>query len=158
MSGPPDSGPLGQVALAAHPGYRFAFHGSGTSFFLIFLKNVLLTLLTLGIYLAWAKTERRRYIWHNIEFHGQHLGYTGKGLELFKGYLVVVAGYLLFIGLPALAARFAPGLAGTVEAALGIGLFLAIPALIYRSRAFLYSRTTWRSIRFGLVPGAGARQ
>lgn len=49
--------------------YALRFHGSGTSFFLIFLKNVLFTLLTFGFYLAWAKTERRKYVWQNFEFH-----------------------------------------------------------------------------------------
>ena len=78
--------------------YSFAFTGTGGSFFLIFLKNVLFTLLTLGVYLAWGKTERRQYVWNNLSFHDQPLRYTGTGLELFKGYLVVLVGYVVFLG------------------------------------------------------------
>ena len=37
-----------------------------------------------------------------------------------------------------------------IEAALFLALFAVSPYVIYRSRNFLYSRTTWRSIRFGL--------
>ena len=61
--------------------YRFEFEGTGGSFFLIFLKNILLTLLTLGVYLAWGKTERRKYVWNNMTFHQQHFRYTGTGME-----------------------------------------------------------------------------
>lgn len=134
--------------------YRFRFHGEGLSFFLIFLKNILLTLLTLGVYLAWAKTQRRGYVWQNLEFHGQRLGYTGTGWELFKGYLRLLLGYALFLGLPFVAGRILPWLQTALQTGLGFGLAVLIPFLIYWSRAFLYSRTTWRGIRFGLSPGA----
>jgi uncharacterized membrane protein YjgN (DUF898 family) len=138
-----------------HERYALRFHGSGTSFFLIFLKNVLLTLLTAGVYLAWAKTERRRYVWQNLEFHGQHLRYSGTGLELFKGYCVVLLGYLGFFALPYLAGRVSAQLKTALEMTLLIGIVLAMPSLIYRSRAYLYSRTSWRGIRFGLLRASG---
>jgi uncharacterized membrane protein YjgN (DUF898 family) len=136
--------------------YALLFHGSGTSFFLIFLKNVLLTLLTLGFYLAWAKTERRRYVWQNFEFHGQHFRYTGTGKELFKGYLVVALAYLIFIGSSQLAGLISAHLKTAVEIALAIAIFVAIPSIIYRAHGYLYSRTNWRGIRFGLEPQNGA--
>ena len=39
--------------------------------------------------------ERRRYLWSNVEFHGQRLEFTGTGWELFKGYLKVLGVYLV---------------------------------------------------------------
>ena len=61
-------------SLPAEPqSFRFGFHGEGGAFFLVLLKNVLLTLVTFGIYAAWAKTNRRKYIWSNVEIHGQRL-------------------------------------------------------------------------------------
>jgi uncharacterized membrane protein YjgN (DUF898 family) len=50
-------------------------------------------------YMPWAKTERRKYLWQNIEIGGHRLRYHGTGI----GYLKVVLGYLLFVGLPVLA-------------------------------------------------------
>src|SRR6266513_1520907 len=81
--------------------YRFRYHGDGTAFFILILKNALLTLVTLGIYAAWAKAERRKYIWSNVEFHGQRLEFTGTGWELFKGYLKLIGAYLVLFGIPA---------------------------------------------------------
>ncbi len=135
--------------------YRFGFHGTGGSFFLIFLKNILLTIVTLGIYLAWAKTERRQYVWNNFSFHDQHFRYTGTGLELFKGYLVVGAAYMTFLGIPALIEQVSPTGANVARVAMVIGVLCAFPFLIFRSRAFLYNRTVWRGIRFGLAPNSG---
>jgi uncharacterized membrane protein YjgN (DUF898 family) len=149
--------PGGTAAPAETPTqkYTLQFHGSGTSFFLIFLKNVLFTLLTLGFYLAWAKTERRKYVWQNLEFHGQHFRYTGTGIELFKGYLVVALAYLVFFGSSYLAGLVSAQLKTAVEIGAVIAIFLVIPSIIYRAHGFLYSRTNWRGIRFGLEPQNG---
>ena len=158
-TGLPDgaASPDGAAAPAETPAQKYAlrFHGSGTSFFLIFLKNVLLTLLTFGFYLAWAKTERRKYVWQNFEFHGQHFRYTGTGKELFKGYLVVALAYLIFFGSSYLAGLVSAHLKSAVEIALVIAIFLVIPSVIYRAHGYLYSRTNWRGIRFGLEPQNG---
>lgn len=132
--------------------HQLEFHGTGGAFFLIFLKNVFLTMITLGIYLAWAKTERRQYIWGNTSFHGQNFRYTGTGKELFKGYVIVAGAYAVFVGLPALVNMASETAAAILRGAIAIGFVLIAPILIFRSRAFLYSRTAWRSIRFGLAP------
>ena len=75
MMNPPDApgspdpagSPVGSQAAATEAtenrDYRLDFEGSGGEYFFIFLKHVFLTLITLGIYFAWAKTERRTYIW-----------------------------------------------------------------------------------------------
>lgn len=131
--------------------YRLSFTGTGGSFFLIFLKNVFLSLLTLGIYFAWGKTERRKYVWNNLSFHDQPLRYTGTGMELFKGYLVVIAGYFVFLGVPGLIGQFSTVSGAVVQGVMAVLFFIAAPYLIYRSRGFLYNRTVWRGIRFGLL-------
>jgi len=41
---------------------RPSFHGSGTALLGIHVVNVLLILLTLGVYYFWAKTRVRRYL------------------------------------------------------------------------------------------------
>ena len=131
--------------------YNFRFEGSGAAYFLIFLKHVFLTLITLGVYFPWAKSQRRAFIWRSLSFHGHSFRYTGTGLELFKGYVLLVAAYATFILLPPLIGSFHERLGSLVRIAFVLGLFAAIPFVIYRSRAFLYNRTTWRGIRFGLL-------
>jgi uncharacterized membrane protein YjgN (DUF898 family) len=158
MQNAPGRRPWGEPPPAAAPAsqtYRLAYHGDGTAFFLLILKNVFLTLITLGIYTPWAKTERRKYIWSHVELDGRRFVYTGTGGELFRGYLKVVLAYAVFLGVPA-----AVGLASregqlVVQFLLTIGFLILLPFAIYWSRAYLYSRTSFRGIRFGLAPGAG---
>lgn len=150
LSGVPDARP----SPPAGPRHPLSFHGTGSSLFLLILKNVLLTLLTLGIYTPWAVTARRKYVWQNAEFHGQRFVYHGTGRELFFGYLKVLAGYGLFLGLPALIRKVSPSLALVVQVAFALGLLALIPFAVYWSRAYLLSRSTWRGIHFSMQPGA----
>jgi uncharacterized membrane protein YjgN (DUF898 family) len=135
--------------------YRFRFHGQGGELFVLLLKNILLTMVTFGIYSAWAKTERRRYTWSHTEVHGNRLVYTGTGNELFNAYvkvsLVYIGLFLISVVIGLLAGKKAQV---TVQGLMGFGFFGLVPFAIYWSRAYLLSRTQWRGIRFGLVKGA----
>src|SRR5688572_4329104 len=75
--------------------HNVRYAGTGSGLFLIFFKNLLLTIVTFGIYLPWARTERRKYLWQNLEFGGQRFRWHGTGRELFFGYLKVLGGYLV---------------------------------------------------------------
>jgi uncharacterized membrane protein YjgN (DUF898 family) len=141
-------------STAAPGSYRFRFHGSGSAFFVLVLKNLLLTLVTCGLYAPWAKTERRKFMWQNTEFHGQRLVWRGTGQELFIGYLKVALGYALFVGLPALVHRFWPVAGLVVQGVALVALISVIPFAVYWSRAYLLSRTSWRGVSFALEPGA----
>ena len=134
--------------------HRFRFHGTGNSLFLLILKNLLLTMLTCGIYAAWAKTQQRKFMWQNTEFHGQRFLYRGTGEELFVGYIKVAACYAVFILVPTLIRQFSPEAAIAVQVVFGLGLLFLIPFAIYWSRAYLLSRTSWRGVSFALQPGA----
>lgn len=132
----------------------FGFTGRRGSFFKLLLINLFLTIITLGIYRFWAKTNVRRFIWSNIRFMGDPLEYTGKGSELLLGFLIVLA-VLFPLGLIYEAIQ---SLAPPEETALHIGLeilyYITIFALIqigfYRAWRYRMSRTAWRGIRLGL--------
>ena len=64
----------GTVARASR---RTSYHGTGQALFALVFKNLLLTILSVGCYLPWARTERRKYLWQNVEFDGHRLRYTG---------------------------------------------------------------------------------
>ena len=48
------------------PSHSFVFHGTGERYFLICVVNVLLTIITLGIYLPWALMKCKRYLYANM--------------------------------------------------------------------------------------------
>jgi len=51
--------------------------------FVLFIINILLGVITLGIYRFWGKTRIRKYIWSRSSFRGEHFEYSGTGGELF---------------------------------------------------------------------------
>ena len=142
------------TSAAAMPNRAVRFTGSWREYLPIAATNVLLTIVTLGIYRFWATARERRYLWSRTEVIGDRLEWSGTGKEMFIGFLIVIAvliPFFLFIQFlfPALVAR------GKMEAAAGIFTLFYI-ALIYlagfaRFRALRYrlSRTWWRGIRGG---------
>jgi uncharacterized membrane protein YjgN (DUF898 family) len=147
--------PHAEPAAAAPPGtdsvHRLRFLGEGGELFGIFVVNVLLTLLTLGIYSFWAKVRTRRYLWGQTEFAGDRFGFHGTGRELFIGWLKAVA---LFGGLVLITETILPllwdsPLAGPLgELLLAIGFVALLPLAIIGSMRYRLSRTSWRGIRF----------
>ena len=159
LSGPPPIEMPSVVAMngaAAPTTLSLSYRGEGSDLFLIVLKNLFLTLVTLGIYTPWARTTRRAYLWKQVQIGEDRLDYTGTGKELFYGYLKVAACYLLFFALPWGVMRISPAL-GQILRVLGL-LVVAVllPYAVYWSRRYLLGRTRWRGIRFGLAGEARA--
>ncbi len=118
----------------------------------IVIKNLLLTIITLGIYRFWARTRLRRYFWSNIVVAGEPIEYTGTGSELFVGFLIALA-ILLPLGVTYAAVERA--LLGNVAATVALKLLYVaalatlVQAAKFRARRYRLSRTAWRGIRAG---------
>ncbi|TRW14306.1 YjgN family protein [Glacieibacterium frigidum] len=122
------------------------------------IVNLLLTIVTLGIYRFWAKTRVRRFLWERTSFMGEPLEYRGRGIEKFIGALIVFAvlivplvGFSLFAG-----AAIARGDIGTVillYTVLYFGLLYLLGVGLYRAQRYMFSRTAWRGIRGGMAHG-----
>ncbi|MFO7569361.1 MAG: YjgN family protein [Smithellaceae bacterium] len=131
--------------------YLFSFEGQGGTLFGIQIVNLLLIIVTLGIYYFWAKTRVRQYIWSQIAFHGDRLAYHGTGKEIFLGFLKA----LLIFGVPIgilqnlpqlLALPVIVHIIGFMAGLILIGLF--IPVATVGTRRYRLSRTSLRGIRF----------
>jgi uncharacterized membrane protein YjgN (DUF898 family) len=130
---------------------RLRFHGTGDSLFGMWVVNVFLTLITLGICAAWARVRMRRYLFSQTSFDGDRFAYHGTAEELVRGYLK--AG--LVFGVPFYGLTKGPELIGAGPfLALGAellawGLLVAfIPVAVVGARRYRLSRTSWRGIRF----------
>lgn len=132
--------------------YGMRFHGTGVDLALIVLKNILLSIVTIGIYSFWGKTNLRRFIWNNAEFAGHRLIYHGTGKELMRGYAKVIGIFIAINIINAVASALFGEAGRVVSGLVAICLLCLIPYAIYQSHRYLYSRTTWRGIRFGMKP------
>lgn len=134
---------------AAGPAVRPAFHGTAGSMFPVVFKGLFLTVLTLGIYRFWYITNVRRFLWNETEVESDYVEYTGRGVELFVGFLIAVA-----VLIPVYGALFLIGLVtGPIGAAVlqfgsTFGLLFLAQYALYRARRYRLTRTVWRGIRF----------
>lgn len=71
--------------------YQFKFHGKAEEYFGIWIVNILLTLITLGLYAPWAKVRRLRYFYQNTEFLTRRFDFTGLPEKIFIGRLIAIA-------------------------------------------------------------------
>lgn len=120
------------------------FTGTGKELFKIYIRNFLLTLITLGVYSFWGKVRIRSYLWEHTRILGEPLEYTGTGWELFRSFLIVMP----VISIAATSFYFAGeeylALAYLVVLILGTFLF---HVAVYQALRYRFSRTRWRGIR-----------
>ena len=123
----------------------FEFRGNGLEFFRIWIVNLLLTILTLGIYYAWAKTRTNRYFYSNLYLDGVSFRYLASPMTILKGQVIV---FIIFV-LYALAERT------NFEWPAFFLLMGAIPFLVVRATAFGHQVSAYRNIQFRFQGGYG---
>ncbi len=125
----------------------FIFHGNAREYFRIWIVNTLLTLLTLGIYAAWAKVRKRRYFRGNIELMGYRFDYLAEPRRILIGNILVAVMFLAYM------------VVGEVYPAIRVGaLFVGLALLPWvgvRSLSFNAHNTAYRGMRFYSRQGYG---
>lgn len=136
------------------PESAFSFDGTWREFAPIAFTNLLLTIVTLGIYRFWAKTRERRYLWSRTSFIGDPLEWMGTGKEMFIGFLIVMAVivptfFMFSFGFEALLLRGHYVIAPLLIFAFYFGIFYLVGVALFRALRYRLSRTYWRGIRGG---------
>ncbi|KHT17571.1 DUF898 domain-containing protein [Pectobacterium brasiliense] len=120
--------------------HRVQFHGKAGEYFAIWLVNGLLTIITLGIYSAWATVRRRRYFYGNTEINGDRFDYHAQPIQILKGRLLVIAGIVLFY----IVLAMSPTL-GTI---LALAFAALIPIIVIRNWRYDAIMSSYRGVRF----------
>lgn len=130
-------------------GVRPSFSGSAGEMFPIVFKGLALTVLTLGIYRFWYLTNVRRFLWNRVEIGGDYLEYSGRGVELFIGFLIALAvviplyGVIFLLGM-----MLGPAGAIVLQNVATIGVIFLAQFALFRARRYRLTRTIWRGVRF----------
>ncbi len=127
------------------------FEGSGGEYFSIWIINILLSMLTLGIYLPWAKVRNRRYFYANTTLMGRNFEYHATGKQLLLGYLIAMVLFVAYV-------VFSKTMPIAYFIILGIFIF-GYPWVINRSAKFSRKMTSFSNVRFdfdGSLGGAYA--
>ena len=122
------------------------FTGRAGEYFGIWIVNLVLSVLTLGIYSAWAKVRTERYFYGNTRLGGSGFEYLASPIAILKGRLVAYA-VAIVLGLTA---HF--GLL-VVYLPLLLLVLLLLPWLLQRTLRFRARYSAWRGLRFRFVNG-----
>jgi uncharacterized membrane protein YjgN (DUF898 family) len=120
---------------------RVDFCGSANEFFRIWIVNLCLTLLTLGVFSAWAKVRKNRYLYSHTYLDGTPFQYLGQPIPILRGRLCAAA---LFVAWWLSSNVFLKTKPVAVAAAA-----LLLPWVVARSAAFRARYSSFRNITFG---------
>ncbi|WP_426397320.1 YjgN family protein [Ralstonia sp. R-29] len=130
-------------APAAPQALRLRFTGSGSEYFRIWIVNLLLTIVTVGIYGAWAKVRTLQYFYRNTQLAGSSFDYHGSPYAILKGRAIIFV----------LAVAF--NLLGHSSPLLGFALLalmaIAFPWLLVRSLRFRMANSSYRGLCFAFT-------
>jgi uncharacterized membrane protein YjgN (DUF898 family) len=147
----------------------FVFKKNNSDLFVLYLKTILLSVITLGIYSFWGRVAITKYLYSHISIGGRPFDYHATGKEMFLGFLKglgLVAGifavYMILSWSGTLILRLIK-LSGVFgSATVIVSVIAALPVVIYWSALIIYglpfvllgkwrfmlSRSSWCSVRF----------
>ncbi|MFP6893477.1 MAG: DUF898 family protein [Opitutales bacterium] len=127
--------------------HQLAFTGSGSEFFGIWIVNVLLSIVTLGIYSAWAKVRTMNYFYGSTSLGGSSFAYVANPVAILKGRIIAFVFFLLYM----LLSQVVP----VLVIPLILLIFFLSPLIIVRSLRFRMQNTEYRGLRFGFAGTTG---
>ncbi len=120
------------------------------------LYTFLLNIVTLTIFRFWGRTHFRRRLWADTRIGGEPLEYTGRGVELFFGFIIAIFTLMLptIIALFGTQLLLGPQAMIAVIVPLYLFLFVIMGVAIFLARRYHLSRTNYRGIRFAQTGSA----
>jgi uncharacterized membrane protein YjgN (DUF898 family) len=127
--------------------YQLQFVGKGFELFKIQIVNLILSLLTLGLYFPWARAKTLQYVYSQTLFEEQPFVFTGIGKQMFKGFIKAMLFFVIAFAAVIVLKYFE-------YEALGLLIFYAIilaiiPLALHGTYRYRMAKTLWSGIRFG---------
>ncbi len=127
--------------------HRFEFEGRPGEYFRIWIVNLALSIVTLGIYSAWAKVRSEKYFYGNTRLAGVPFEYLARPWPILKGRIIAFTLFVAYV----LASQYS-----LLWQFVLIGVILvATPWLIVRGLAFRARYSSWRGLSFRFIPDYG---
>lgn len=132
---------MSQINTPSQPINRiFEFNGKGGEYFSIWIVNVVLTILTLGFYSAWATVRTKQYFYGNTKLDGVSFQYLAEPKQILKGRILAS---LIFVSYYA-AALFYP----TAAVMILLALLALGPVFLIWSMSFQLRNSAYRHVSF----------
>ena len=118
----------------------FHFNGSGAEYFGIWIVNLLLTIVTVGIYSAWAKVRRLQYFYRHTELGGSTFDFHGSPIKILVGRAIALIMLIAY--------NYSVRIRSPWTLVIIGGIAFAMPWLLRNSLRFRLYNTSWRGVRF----------
>ncbi len=116
------------------------FTGTGSEYFKIWIVNLCLTILSFGVYSAWAKVRRLQYFDRNTLLDGVPFDFHGNPITILRGRIVAVIVLFFY--------HYVFGLSVAFALSIALILFVLIPFMMRSSQRFRLRHTSYRGLRF----------
>lgn len=136
----PDSPQITAQAPSADRELKLEFVGDARDYFRIWVVNLCLTLLTFGVFSAWAKVRKQRYFYSCTVLDGTPFQYLGQPIPIFKGRVIAACLFVVYYATQYVALTVLPYV---IAGAVVLG-----PWVISRSAAFKSRYTAYRNMTF----------
>ena len=123
------------------------FTGKTKDYFQLWIVNLFLSLVTLGVYSAWATVRNNKYLYGHTQVDGHSLHYHATPKQILKGRIIAVLLFGSFLLASYLSIPAAIGLAVVV--------MLLTPWILVQSLRFNHRMISYRNVRFDFVGGVG---
>ena len=133
-------------ALADRQTHTFRFTGSGKEYFRIWIVNLFLSVVTLGVYSAWAKVRRLQYFDRNTLLAGATFDFDGDPRAILRGRVLAVALLAAY--------HYAFGFSLAAGIAVVAVLFISLPFMMRGALRFRLRNTRYRGLRFDFAGSA----
>lgn len=128
--------------------HQFKFTGKFGELFWLVIKNTLLTMCTLGLYIPYARTNMRKYIWKSTKLEGHPFVFHADPKNLLKGYLLLAGIAVVSFVTVVMGSAMFPLFAPVFTLIPGILIFAFALRVRYTGYCYLVNNTSYRSIRF----------
>jgi uncharacterized membrane protein YjgN (DUF898 family) len=118
------------------------FRGSSKEYFKIWIVNIFLSIITLGIYSAWAKVRTNRYFYANTYLKESSFEYIANPKSILKGRVILFCLYAVFIFSSQI------WLNPIITIAVTLSLIFISPWIVNRAIKFQLKNTKYRNINF----------
>jgi uncharacterized membrane protein YjgN (DUF898 family) len=127
--------------------YPFVFTGTGGEYFRIWIVNIALTIITLGIYSAWAKVRTNRWFYGHTLLDNSPFSYLATPMQILKGRLIAAVLLISYI----ITSSVAPMIAGLIM----LAIMIVSPWIIIMGLRFAARQSAYRGLKFNFTGSVG---
>lgn len=121
------------------------FTGKTGEYFGIWIVNLLLSIITLGIYSAWAKVRRKKYFYQNTLLDGVGFDYHASPIAILKGRIIAFIFFMAYI--------FSQHISPFLPTLFAVIILFLLPWLVIRTMTFNARNSSYRGLRFDFTGG-----